>query len=133
MTAGSLSRAGIPHRQEPNVRALCGGRLSPEKALEALKQLYGEDHRPERRDVKRAGHRAQAKVKTYYACGAAEWEDDWYDEYEEDAYYEDDEGYLAEDEEPEELDEALEACEEAHATWQEARMKITELARARGF
>ncbi len=67
-----LSRAGIPHWQEPNVRARCRGRITPEHVHEALKQLYGGDHRPERRDVKRAGHRAQAKgQEAYYATD--EW------------------------------------------------------------
>jgi hypothetical protein len=33
----------------------------------------------------------------------------------------------------EDLDEAYNVCEEAFATWQDARNKMTELARARGF
>ena len=130
-----LSRAGIPHWQEPNVRAICRGKLTPEGVHDALKQLFGGDHKPERRDARRAVQRAGAKGGDAYA--AEDWNDeDWYgDEWydDEEAYYEDDEDYLEEDEIPEELDEAFEACEEAMATWQEARSKMNELARARGF
>lgn len=61
-----LSRPGIPHYQEPNVRALCGGKLSPEKVVKALKESYGGDYRPEKRDVSRAhgrAHRATAEAR----------------------------------------------------------------------
>ncbi len=78
--------------------------------------MFGGDHKPERRDARRAGHRAQAKGGEAYA--AEDWDDDWYAEedwYEEDeAYYEDDDDYLEEEEIPEELDEAFEACKEAN-------------------
>ncbi len=38
----ALNRAGVPGWQEPNVRALCRGNLTPEKALEALRAAVAE-------------------------------------------------------------------------------------------
>ena len=73
-----LSRAGIPQWQEPNVRAICRGKLTPEGVHDALKQLFGGDHKPERRDARRAGHRAQTKGGEAYA--AEDWDDEWYAE-----------------------------------------------------
>ena len=54
-----LSRSGIPAWQEPQVRALCGGTLTPDRVFESLKQLYGGDHQAERRDARRAAGRAR--------------------------------------------------------------------------
>ncbi len=56
------------------------------------------------------------KGKEAYFADTADWEDDWYDDYyEKNAYHEDDEDSLEEDEMREKLDDAFEACEEAHA------------------
>ena len=108
---------------------LCGGVPSPEKVFAALKQLYGGDHKPENQDVRRAAGRAAAR--TAETCFG---EEEYDEEYEEDIYYEDEGDEAVEDDEiPQELDEAYYECEEAMATWQEARRKMNELARARGF
>jgi hypothetical protein len=107
---GLRSAVRVFHRQEQKAGALCRGNLSPAKVLEALKQLYGGDHKQDRRHVKRAGHRAQAKGQD--SCYAVdEWYDDWHDE-----YYEEDEVYYEDDEDYSEEDEACEAGEEAMAT-----------------
>ena len=44
----ALSRSGIPGWQEVTVKALCGGALTADKVMQALKQLYGGDHRADR-------------------------------------------------------------------------------------
>ncbi len=49
------------------------------------------------------------------------------------AYYEGEDKLLDDDEVPEELDEAYDVAEEAFVIWQDARKKMNELARTRGF
>ena len=107
----ALSRSGIPAWQEVTVKSLCGGSLTADKVMQALKQLYGGDHRAERKDTRRSAQRAGAKpVESYFADDYEEDEalyeecdDYWYDE----AYYEDDGDDWAEDDDiPQELDEA---------------------------
>jgi hypothetical protein len=85
----ALSRAGIPNWQEPNVRALRGGTLAPDKVLATLKLLYSGDHKPERCDVKRSTQRAQ---KGAQACACNDYTEEWHEEaYDDEAYYEDEE------------------------------------------
>ena len=86
-----------------------------------------------KKDTRRAAQRAAAKETDAY--WAEDFEDEsWQDwEYDE-SYFEDDgDEWVDDDEVPEELEEAYDEAEEAYATWQGARRKMGELARARGF
>ena len=62
------------------MKSLCGGSLTLDKVMQALKQLYGGDHRAERKDQRRATQRAGAKpTETYFGEDFVE-EYEYYDE-----------------------------------------------------
>ena len=113
----ALSRSGIPAWQEVTVKALCGGALTADKVMQALKQLYGGDHRADRKDTRRSAHRAGSKPTEAYFADDYDYEhddeayyeeDDWHEE----AYYEDDgDDWVEEEEIPQDLDEAYNDAE----------------------
>ncbi len=50
------------------MKSLCGDTLTADKVMQALKQLYGGDHRAERKDMRRSAQRAGAKpMEPYFA------------------------------------------------------------------
>ena len=76
----ALSRSGIPAWQEVTVKSLCGGSLTADKVMQALKQLYGGDHRAERKDTRRSAQRAGAKPMDSYFADDYEDEEALYEE-----------------------------------------------------
>ena len=131
-----MSRSGISKWHEPTLRAMCRNDLTVANVSAALKSMFGGDSKP---SSLRGMHRRRARRGAEDGDGmvAESDEDEEYDpeepaEYDE--YYEE-EFYDPEDDEevPPELEEAADQCEEALAAYHESRMKMRELATARGF
>ena len=128
-----LTRSGIPRWTHVQVKALCQGELEYEKVHKALMKMFGGDHKPNPKDLQRTSNSTEVFFEDDYDVEDEEGyygEDDFNDWWEEEVNFEewqDDEPW------PEELDEAVDATEEAYISYLDSRRRMRELALSRGF
>ncbi|CAK0797600.1 unnamed protein product [Prorocentrum cordatum] len=124
-----LSRAAVPPSGAAQVRSQCANGLSWTSVKKALLDTYGAEAVPDKRDVKRVermlvgqGHKDDLEEEEYD-----------YDEYEEyDAEEYEEEADVAE-ELPQDVEEAQIACDEAYLSFVDAKRRVAEIAKSRGF
>ena len=133
-----LTRAGVPRWTHVQVKALCGGDLVYEKVNKALMRMFGADHKPNPKDLMKAGreetfyeeHIEDEAFYEYDEDYGQSWDD--YPNYDEDeAYFEDEENY--DDAVPSDLENAADLTEEAYVNYMESRRRMKEIALNRGF
>ena len=138
-----ITRAGIPKWTHIQVKSLCGGELQYQRVAQALMKMFGGDHKPNVRDLFRAGTSEAnfvddegADVFYEEADGYGQYEADFY---EHDGYYDDDfsgydgDAYFADGDVPEDLEQATEEMDDAYMNYVESRRRMKEIALSRGF
>ncbi|CAK0858250.1 unnamed protein product [Prorocentrum cordatum] len=143
-----LSRAAVPPSGAAQVRSQCASGLSWMSVKKALLDAYGAEAVPDKRDVKRVermlvgqGHKDDVHYTNDYEWERGlSYEDSYleeeeydYDEYEEyDAEEYEEEADVAE-ELPQDVEEAQIACDEAYLSFVDAKRRVAEIAKSRGF
>ncbi|CAK0887762.1 unnamed protein product, partial [Prorocentrum cordatum] len=143
-----LSRAAVPPSGAAQVRSQCANGLSWTSVKKALLDTYGAEAVPDKRDVKRVermlvgqGHKDDVHYTNDYEWERGlSYEDSYleeeeydYDEYEEyDAEEYEEEADVA-DELPQDVEEAQIACDEAYLSFVDAKRRVAEIAKSRGF
>ncbi|CAK0816650.1 unnamed protein product [Prorocentrum cordatum] len=143
-----LSRAAVPPSGAAQVRSQCANGLSWISVKKALLDTYGAEAVPDKRDVKRVermlvgqGHKDDVHYTNDYEWERGlSYEDSYleeeeydYDEYEEyDAEEYEEEADVAE-ELPQDVEEAQIACDEAYLSFVDAKRRVAEIAKSRGF